>query len=99
MNVLKKLEEITPNKPYQGFAKLSLGFFKIFEFRAVKNKFGKKGDGSMRSILIELEDQVLFLPTYFNGKLSDGDISELNESIKKNENIYLHFGGRDETSK
>lgn len=99
MNALKKLEEIVPNKAYLGFSKLSLGHHQIHEFRSVKNKFGKKGDGSTRSILIELEDQVLFLPQYFNTKLAEADITELNECIGKKENVYLYFGGRDDRTK
>lgn len=99
MNALKKLEEIVPNKVYLGFAKLSLGYHQIHEFRSVKNKFGKKGDGSARSILIELDDQVLFLPQYFNSKLCEADLIELNTGIEKKENVFLYFGGRDDRTK
>lgn len=53
-------------------------------FRAVKNKFGKKRDGSQKSILIELNDQVLFLPQYFSQKINDEDIRQLNAAIEKN---------------
>lgn len=99
MNALKKLQEVAPNKPYLGFAKLSLGFHQIFNFRSVKNKFGKKGEGSAKSIMVELDEQVLFLPQYFSQKINEEDMSELNAGIEKNESVYIYFGGRDEKSK
>lgn len=96
MNALKKLEEVVPNKAYLGFTKLSIGYHKIISFRSTKNKFGKKGE---KSILVELDDQVLFLPQHFNMKINEDDIRELNSSIEKNNSVYLHFGGRDEKTK
>lgn len=93
MNVLKKLENES-NKPYRGFTKLSKGCHEIVNFRVVKNKFGKKSDGSNKSILVELEDQVLFLPQYFNQKLNNDELNQLNESIAANEKVYLFFGGQ-----
>lgn len=94
MNALKKLEDFKPNKPYHGFAKLSIGYHEIRSFRYVKNKFGKKGDGSNRTILVELNDEVVFLPQYFCQKLNDADLNELNSTIEKNQHVYLYFGGR-----
>lgn len=99
MNALKKLEEIVPNKVYLGFAKLSLDYHQILAFRTVKNKYGKKNDGSAKSIMIELEDQVLFLPQYFKQKITDEDIIELNTSIENKKSVYLYFGGRDDKTK
>lgn len=99
MSVLKKLEEVQPHKPYNGFAKLSIGFHQIENFRIVKNKFGKKVDDSNKSILVELKDEVLFLPQYFRQNFSDDDIRELNSEIEKEENIYLYFGGKQENCK
>lgn len=100
MNVLKKLEQVKPNKPYHGFAKLSIGYHQIQCFRSVKNKFGKKNDGSGKSILVELEDQIIFLPQYFWGKINgEDDIRELNSCIDSGENIYLYFGGKQEQSR
>lgn len=96
MNALKKLEEVVPNKAYLGFAKLAIGYHKILCFRSAKNKFGKKGE---KSILIELDDQVLFLPQHFSTKINDDDIRELNASIEKNSAVYVYFGGRDEKTK
>lgn len=96
MNALKKLREVQPNKPYHGFAKLDNGFFRIHSFKIVNNKFGKKKDGSGRSILVELKEEVLFLPQYFLQKLTPDDITELNTSIDDGEEIWLYFGGRHE---
>lgn len=94
MDALKKLENSQPNKPYYGFAKLSKGWHEIECFRIVKNKYGKKTDGTNKSILVELQEQVLFLPQFFRLKLTDNDIQELNENINSNKKIYLYFGGR-----
>lgn len=94
MNALKKLEEVNPSKLYNGFAKLTIGFHKIECFRVVKNKFGKKSDGTGKSIMIELKDQILFLPQYFWQKIDEEDINELNSCINSNKNVYLHFNGK-----
>lgn len=91
MNVLKKLDEVRCGKPYHGFGKLAVGFYQIECFRMVKNKFVKKGETNKKSILIELADQILFLPQYFSQKLKESDINELNDS---DDEIYLHFGGQ-----
>lgn len=95
MNALKKLQHLNPNKPYHGFAKLAIGYHEIRCFRSVKNKFGKKGT-SGKSILVELADQILFLPQYFWQKLNENDLQELNTSIEEGEYIYLYFGGKQE---
>lgn len=99
MDVLKKLENVRPNKPYHGFNKLSHGFHQIETFRVVKNKFGKKNDGSNKSILIELSNEVLFLPQYFWGKLTEEDLKSLNSSIESGEHVYIYFGGKHEETK
>lgn len=98
MEVLKKLANVKPNKPYNGFGKLSIGFHQIESFRVTKNKFGKKGEGNSKSILIELSDEVLFLPQYFWNKLTEDDIKTLNSSIEANDRVYLYFGGKHEES-
>lgn len=99
MSVLRKLDGINPGKPYYGFTKLPVGFHSIVSFRVVKNKFGKKTDGSNRSILAELEDQILFLPQYFWEKLNDDDVRELNAVIDADERVYLYFGGKHKESR
>lgn len=90
MNVLKE------TRRKHDFTKLSIGFHQIILFRTVKNKFDKKDDA--KSILVELDDQVIFLPQYFRQKITDSDICEFNSCINKNEDIYLNFGGRNETN-
>lgn len=96
MDVLKKLENMQFSKPYLGFAKLAKGNHKVIDFRIVKNKFGKKNEGTGKSILVELEDQILFLPQHFTRTLKEADIMELNDS---SEIIYLHFNGQIEGGK
>lgn len=99
MSALKKIEELKTNKPYLGFAKLRIGFHPITCFRVVKNKYGKKSDGSNKSILIELKNEVLFLPQYFWRQLNEENIRELNSDIESgNEAIYLYFGGKQESN-
>lgn len=95
MSVLQKLADLSPNKPYFGFTKLTIGFHQIIHFKSVKNKFDqKKGDKATKSVLAELKDQVVFLPAYISQKLSESDLRELNATIKANGEIYLHFGGK-----
>lgn len=96
MNALRKLENVQGNKPYHGFAKLTIGNHLVEGFRYVKNKFAKKGEGNAKSILCELKDQIVFLPQFFSQTLKETDIDELNESRGA---IYLYFGGRQEGSK
>lgn len=92
MSALQKLTSVN-NKPYNGFTKLSEGFHEIVCFRATKNKFAKKGEGSSKSIIVELKDEIVFLPQYFGTKISESDIKELNASKEK---IFLYFGGKNE---
>lgn len=99
MDILKKLQNVKPNKPYRGFARLALGYHAIECFRIVKNKFGKKNDVSAKSILIELVDEVLFLPQHFTKILNEDAVQQLNSTIDKGESVYIYFGGREEESK
>lgn len=96
MEVLKKLQS---SKPYHGFCNLSIGYHSIKEFRFVKNKYAKKHDGSTKSILVELANEVLFLPQHFNQKINQSELEELNSCIKKGEAIFLYFGGKEDQSK
>lgn len=84
-------------KPYIGFSKLKQGHYKIEKFRLVANKcYNEKVEKSMkRVLLIELKDQVLFLPGYFaekfQGENDDQKVNLLNEDgVKK----YIFFGGK-----
>lgn len=100
MEALKKLQEATlsTGKPYRGFNNLPVGYHQVFRLRSVKNKFGKKASGTSKSILVELEDQVVFLPQYFWQKINEKDIENLNSFIDGGEEIYLYFGGKQEES-
>lgn len=99
MDILKKLENIKPNKPYRGFAKLSVGYHEILLFRIVKNKYGKKNDVSAKTILIELADEVLFLPQHFLKFFNEDGIERLNAAIENGEPVYVYFGGKEKESK
>lgn len=100
MNALAKLQQVSfdDSKPYHGFAKLPIGYHKILCFRTVKNKFTKKvNNESEKSILVELTNEVVFLPQYFANRLNNEDIAELNSIA--NDAVYLYFGGRREANK
>lgn len=92
MSAFKKLQEANETKPYYGFSKLALGHHKIICFRLVKNKFAKK-DECKKSVLIELKDQIIFLPKHFSEKINEDDIIDLNSD---GEIKYLYFGGKQE---
>lgn len=82
-------------KPYNGFAKLPEGAHKIYNFKLVPNKlYNAKDKKSLKKvIMIELKEEVLFLPEYFCAaiKQDESKIDELNnDGIAK----YLYFGGR-----
>lgn len=88
-------------KNYLGFKHLSIGYHKIIRFRLVKNKMMRQDSTKPalpRVLLVELEDQVLYLPEYFAEKFNDDStkIDELNnDGIVK----YLFFGGQREHNK
>lgn len=89
MNVLKRLNTTSEEKPYLGFPSLPKGNHEIVSFRMVTNKFGK-------SIICELSDQIVYLPQYITQQLNSTDIQELNDCEKK---LFLHFGGRSKNKK
>lgn len=93
MNAFEKLQQASETKPYYGFSNLPLGYHEIFGFRLVKNKFAKKEDCKKKSILIELKDQIIFLPKYFSENINEDDIVNLNSD---GEIKYLYFGGKRE---
>lgn len=77
------------------FSKLARGHYEVECFRFVKNKFYKPDSadpGVKRSLLVELKDQVLFLPKYFAERLRDSDekLMELNSGEKK----FLFYDGK-----
>lgn len=90
MSALLKLQEASDMKPYNGFSKLSRGYHEILHFRMVKNKFAKKDD-CKNSIIIELENEIVFLPKYFAVDMKESDIVDLNTDGQKK---FLFFGGK-----
>lgn len=94
MEALKKLATLKENKPYHGFPKLAVGYHNILNLRTVKNKFSKKGEPT-KTILVELEKEFIFLPSYFWQKVNEKDMTDLNALIESGYNtiIYLYFGG------
>lgn len=93
MNVLQRLDN---GKKYRGFKSLPIGYHPIERFRAVKTKYGKKEkDGTIGlSILVELKDEILFLPQFWCDKITPSDMAELNEAIENKQEVYLYFGGK-----
>ena len=86
MNVLNMLNEVELNKifkPYKPWP-ISHGFHKIFGFRVRDGMYG-------RSVIAELENEIVYLPQYLSRKLSDEDVDSLNTC---EEPIYLYFGGK-----
>lgn len=73
----------TDSKPYIGFTRLPHGYHEIERFRLVLEEV----------LLVELKDQVLFLPSYFAVSFQGNHerVEELNsDGIKK----FLFFGGK-----
>lgn len=91
-NALKKLQQAGETKPYFGFSKLPMGYHEIIGFRLTKNKFAKK-DECKKTILVELKEQIVFLPKYFSENIKEEDINDLNSD---GETKYLFFGGKRE---
>lgn len=84
------------NKPYLGFASLAPGNYEIKKFRIVKNKLFKadaEKPALKMTLLVELEDQVLFMPEYISCNFVENEakVAELNsDGMKK----FLFFGGK-----
>lgn len=88
------------SKPYKGFAKLNIGNYEIKSFRLVRNKWynPENTDSLERILLAELDDQVIFLPSYMAKNFKDDDkLVEAvnNDGIKR----FLCFGGRRDVDK
>lgn len=82
------------SKPYYGFKKLEIGNYEVFNFRLVRNRWFNPeiADSLKRILLAELEDQIIFLPSYMAINFKDDD--KLVEAIN-NDGIkrFLCFGG------
>lgn len=88
MNPFEKLTQIGEYKKYFGFSKLPLGFHKIICFRLFKNEFTE--NESEKTVVDELDSEVLFSPSYFAKIISEDDIKNINTD---GETKYLYFGG------
>lgn len=97
MSAIEKIQEIGLDKPYHGLSNLSHGYHEIQAFRLVKSKYTKINDDEYgKSILIELADQIIFLPQYFLDAIGESGVEELNSSV---ETMYLFFGGKRQHNK
>lgn len=81
MNDLRDLfkPEFESTKPYRGFKNLAQGRHKIIKFELVKNRFSSDGEGQPSAsarfcVMIELQDEVLFLPTHLAKKINNDPI-------------------------
>lgn len=88
---------IKKSKPYHGFSKLAIGEHQICNFKLVKNRFfNVESENSLKRILmVELEDQILFLPQIFASKLNDSSdlIKVINsDGVKR----FLCFNGNND---
>lgn len=94
MSALAKIKSIG-NKPYHGFSKLPHGYHEIVCFKLTKNKYAAADDEqeNKKSIIVELKNEILFLPKYFTENINEDDINDINSS---NEILYLYFGGKRE---
>lgn len=91
MDVLEQLDNV---KPYNGFVKLAIGYHSIERFRDVKNRFVKNEGVPGRTILVELKNEVVFLPQYWSEKIALLGIDKLNEQLENKREIFLYFGGK-----
>lgn len=87
MSAFVKLQNA--EKPYYGFSQLEEGFHKINQFRLVKNSYSEKEHA--KTLLVELEEEVLFLPKHFSADLNREDVDELNDD---KQTYFLFFGGK-----
>lgn len=98
MNAVSLLNSVVfSGKPYYGFSTLPHGNYKIEKIKVVSNKHYKANDrrSFQQSLMVEIADQVLFLPNYFtasfvgeDGLVVDEKIAEVNAS-----NLFMYFGG------
>lgn len=82
-------------KPYIGFDKLNIGYYKIEKFRLVNNQYfdcRKPDSGPEKTLLVELEDQVLFMPSAIS-KLFAGKEEKIDELNKSDRQLFLFYGG------
>ncbi|XP_031626920.1 uncharacterized protein LOC116343151 [Contarinia nasturtii] len=87
-------EACSETKAYNGFSKLPHGYHKIYKFKLANNKqFNPKEKKTAKKVLlVELKDEVLFLPEYFALAIKEDErkVFDLNnDGVEK----FLFFGG------
>lgn len=72
-----------------GICHLAMGYHEIFGFRVVKNKFDEDNPDETKSkkIIVELQNEIVFLPQYFLQHFNKQDIEALD--FCGAENMYL----------
>lgn len=98
MSALAKLQMIGSGKPYNGFIKLALGYHEIVRFRLIKNKYKKDDENNQdeKCMILELQEEIVFMPQYFSRNVNETDVISLNsDGVQK----YLYFGGKREKNK
>ena len=84
------------SKPNTGFSQLEIGDHEILKFYFVRNRWYDGLPGSVRRILmIELQDQVLFLPANYAKKFNDSDkmLQAVNDDSTKR---FIRFAGKND---
>lgn len=95
MDLLNDAAGSAESKPYYGFSKLPIGYHEVVCFRIVNNKMYKpdsEKSGLPKCLLVELKDQVLFLPANISKKFIGAPelVEQLNNDKEKK---LLFFGG------
>lgn len=91
--------EFESSKPYHGFRELARGKHRIVRFKLVRNKFAREeseASGSAVSpmaIMVELENEVLFLPKHLARKFA-GNPDSVREINECGITFYLYFAGK-----
>lgn len=83
MNAISVLKSACINKPFKSFKNLTAGDYVIENFQRVSTTYGDR-------LRIELFDCVMYLPERFSRILSDGLLTELNEST-----VIMAYTGKD----
>lgn len=95
MSAFDLLSGASVRKPYLGFSNLRIGHYEVVKFKLVKNKlYNPNAEKPLAKLvlMVELKDQVLFLPQYFatSINLDEEKVAELNGGEKK----FMFFGGK-----
>lgn len=83
MNAISMLKSACVNKPFKSFKNLLVGDYIVEDFQRVTTSYGDR-------VRIEIFDAVMYLPERFSRILSDGLLTELNEST-----VVMSYSGKD----